>query len=102
MFTPADYPSIASETVARLAALFRQSKPLLVVPRHNGRRGHPVCCARELIPEFLSLPAASQAREVIHRHARETLYVDVDDPGILRDIDDPAAYAELSRGSVRP
>jgi molybdenum cofactor cytidylyltransferase len=96
MFMPVDLPLVQPETVARLAAAFEgRRRPVLAIPRFEGRRGHPVCCARELIPEFLGLPPGAQARDVIHRHAAEACYVDVDDPGILRDIDDLEAYRSL-------
>ncbi len=96
IFTPVDYPAIQPATVARLAAEFERH-PLLVIPRHAGRNGHPVCCPRSLIPEFLALGEHDQARDVIHRHRADTLYVEVDDPGILKDIDDQDAYNELIR-----
>jgi CTP:molybdopterin cytidylyltransferase MocA len=32
---------------------------------------------------------------VIHRHLARACYVDVNDPGILRDVDDPEAYRTL-------
>ncbi len=101
MFTPVDYPAIEPATVERLAAGFRSAGCLVAVPRHDGRRGHPVCCAGALIPEFLALPPEEQARTVIHRHSGETAYVDVDDPGILLDVDDPAAYETLVRALPR-
>lgn len=96
LFTPVDYPGIQPSTVERLVgqALARPAA-LLVIPRYQGRRGHPVCCARALVPEFLALPADSQAREVIHRHLEHTCYVEVEDPGILKDVDDPEAYQKL-------
>jgi len=43
------------------------------------------------------LPAEAQARDVIRRHREATAYVDVEDPGILEDADDPAAYERLKR-----
>lgn len=96
LFTPVDYPAVGPATVQRLVeqAASLPSR-LLVIPRYQGRGGHPVCCARDLIPEFLALPAASQAREVIHRHLEHTCYVEVEDPGILKDVDDPEAYRRL-------
>jgi molybdenum cofactor cytidylyltransferase len=94
LFTPVDLPLVLPETIARLAEAFKR-QPVLLIPRYQGRRGHPVCCAREIIPEFLDLPDGAQARDVIHRHTARTCYVDVDDPGILRDIDDPLAYHSL-------
>jgi hypothetical protein len=33
----------------------------------------------------------------MHAITDSTAYLDVDDPGILRDIDDPEAYAALRR-----
>jgi CTP:molybdopterin cytidylyltransferase MocA len=50
---------------------------------------------RALIPEFLALGPDAQARQVLHSHAGETRYLDVADPGILDDIDDPDAYHRL-------
>jgi len=97
MFTLVDHPAVLPSTVARIARAFKERAPheLLVVPRCQGRHGHPVCAARELIAEFLALPPDAQAREVIHRHREQTVYVDVDDRGVLEDIDDPEAYRRL-------
>jgi molybdenum cofactor cytidylyltransferase len=101
VFTPVDYPLIRSSTMGRIAACFekRANDELFVIPRSHGRRGHPVCCAREVIPEFIALPSGGQARDVVHRYREQTCYVDVDDPGILDDADDPEAYKRLLRAS---
>jgi molybdenum cofactor cytidylyltransferase len=98
LFTPVDCPAVEPETVSLLTNTFSRRDPatLLVIPRHDGRRGHPVCAARPLIPELLALPATGQAREVIRRHVAQTQYVDVDDAGVLADIDDPEAYRRLA------
>jgi molybdenum cofactor cytidylyltransferase len=95
LFTPVDCPSFSRETVASLLDVFERRRAPAVVPRCDGRHGHPVLIASDLVGEFLALPAGATAREVIHRHAGHTLYVDVDDPGINRDVDDPDAYRLL-------
>ena len=96
IFSPVDFPRVLADTVAGVVAAFlRGGGSGLAIPRFEGRRGHPVCAARSLIAEFLALPVEAQAREIIHRHAAEACYVDVDDPGILRDVDDPEAYRSL-------
>jgi len=69
---------------------------LVRVPRHQGRRGHPIWFSRELIAEFLGLQDLGAAREIVRCHAAQTEFLDVDDPGILADIDDPAAYGRLT------
>ena len=96
LFTPVDYPALQPSTIQRLVRHAQINPvPLLVIPRHLGRRGHPICCSRQLIPELLALPPDSQARVVIHRHLDHTCYVDVEDPGILADVDDPESYRRL-------
>jgi molybdenum cofactor cytidylyltransferase len=92
LFTLVDHPSVSPETLHLLAA---EPDAVIAIPRHRGRRGHPMYFHRSLIQEFLDLPANSQAREVVHRHTAAIRYLDVDDPGILADIDDPAAYQRL-------
>jgi len=104
VFTPVDYPSVRRETVDLLVGRFtgRAKGELFVIPRMRGRRGHPVCCAQEVIPDFLRLPPDGTARDVIHRYRDRTLYLDVDDPGIVEDTDDPEAYQRLIEAFHRP
>jgi molybdenum cofactor cytidylyltransferase len=89
-----DHPAVTQSTIEALLSAVSESE-LVRIPRFDGRRGHPIWFSNQLIPEFLKLPPSTSAREVVDRHAGETRYVDVDDPGILADIDDPAAYARL-------
>lgn len=97
MFVPVDCPAVEASTVTEVVGQFRRREPgtRIVVPQYRGKHGHPVCCSRELADEFLVLPAAAQARDVIHAHVADTRYLNVDDPGILRDVDDPEAYRQL-------
>jgi CTP:molybdopterin cytidylyltransferase MocA len=74
--------------------------PLLRVPRHQGRRGHPIWFSRDLIAEFLGLPENGAAREIVRAHAGQTEFLDIDDPGILADIDDAAAYGRLTGAAL--
>ena len=70
------------------------------MPRYHGRRGHPIWFSRDLIPEFLALPENGAARDVVANHAAQTEFLDLDDLGILADIDDPEAYRSLIGGSA--
>jgi molybdenum cofactor cytidylyltransferase len=95
LFTPVDSPAADESTVARIIAEFRRANPLVVIPRHNGRKGHPVCASPEIAAELLAMPPTGSAREVIRRHADRTLFLDTEDAGILADVDDPEAYRQL-------
>ncbi|MGA2879626.1 MAG: nucleotidyltransferase family protein [Bryobacteraceae bacterium] len=95
MFLPVDHPNIEASTIETLAARFRADRAPVTVPTYAGEHGHPVCIARQLIAELLALPPGAKASDVIHRHVPQTVYVEVADPAVVMDVDDPAAYADL-------
>jgi molybdenum cofactor cytidylyltransferase len=96
-FIPMDCPAVREDTVELLAKAFPRRAPetLFVIPRCNGKRGHPVFAAPSVAQELLALPADAKASDVVHRHVPRTQYIDVDDPGILTDIDDREGYRKL-------
>jgi CTP:molybdopterin cytidylyltransferase MocA len=95
MFTPVDHPNLERSTLEKLIGHFKTARAPVIVPAFQGEHGHPVLIARALIAELLALPATAQASDVIHRYRSETSYIPVDDPAVITDIDDRAAYAEL-------
>ncbi|MSV34934.1 MAG: nucleotidyltransferase family protein [Bryobacterales bacterium] len=97
-FIPVDSPAVEPATVERLREVFlkRGSATRFVIPRFQGKRGHPVFATRAIAEELLALPATARTSDVVHRYVPATVYVDVDDPGILVDIDDPAAYRQVT------
>ncbi len=97
LFTPVDYPAVRPATVALLLESFRAGGPAasVAIPVFDGRRGHPVCISGAVAAELLDLPPDSEARAVIRRHQADTCLVDVDDPGVVEDVDDPEAYRRL-------
>ncbi|HWC99069.1 MAG TPA: nucleotidyltransferase family protein [Candidatus Sulfopaludibacter sp.] len=97
LFTLADHPAVAPET---LDAVLANSDARVCVPRYHGKRGHPILFSRALIDEFLALHPDAAARDVVHAHADETIFLDLDDPGIVTDIDNPDAYRSLLEGGV--
>ncbi len=95
LFTLVDHPAVAEETVELLIGEWAKARPLIAIPRHGGRRGHPVIVKRQLLDEILALGPESSAKDVIRSHRDRTLFVDVDDPGVLYDIDLPEQYERL-------
>ncbi|MEQ1885932.1 MAG: nucleotidyltransferase family protein [Bryobacteraceae bacterium] len=97
LFIPVDCPAVEEGTARKVIDVFRKRSPetRFVVPQYKGRHGHPVCADASLIAEFLALPESGQARHIVHKYVPQTEYVDVDDPGILTDVDDPEAYRRM-------
>jgi molybdenum cofactor cytidylyltransferase len=94
LLTLVDHPAVASATVD---LLLTEPRPLLRIPRYKSKRGHPVWFSRALFGEFLALSAGAAANNVVHSHFPEAEFLDLDDPGIVADIDDPEAYRSLLR-----
>jgi molybdenum cofactor cytidylyltransferase len=99
LFTLVDHPAVRASTLDQLLETFERRQPLLVIPRHQEQRGHPVVAARVILEEILALPAGSSPKNVIRAHRAETSFVDIDDPGVVTDVDSPGEYEEL-QGSL--
>lgn len=83
---PGDMPFVSAATVR--AVLACPSNPSrVVIPRFNGRRGHPVSLPRALGSEILMASGRSNLSGLLTTLGIERDYLDVTDPGIVRDID---------------
>ena len=89
---PVDHPRVRPETVANLVERFLDSSAPLVLPVHGGARGHPALIRHPLFGELRDPRLEGGARTVVHRHLDAALLVEVDDPGVLLDIDTPEEY----------
>lgn len=94
--TLVDRPACKIATLAQLKAVFLDTSPentWAVVPEYEGKHGHPVLFAREMIEVFLRAPDAGNAREVEHRHQSRIHYTPVDDPKVVLNINTPEEYS---------
>lgn len=85
----ADMPYIQDTTIRRLVVLL-DSGVELIAPFYKGQRGHPVGFAAMFGSELLALHGDAGAREILSRHAASLKSLEVDDAGILADVDTPA------------
>jgi molybdenum cofactor cytidylyltransferase len=84
-----DHPLAKPETFSRLIEEHRRSGMPIAIARHDGRRGHPVLFARPLFRELIAAPENEGARVVVNADPARVAYADVDDPGVLLDLDTP-------------
>jgi molybdenum cofactor cytidylyltransferase len=89
----ADHPLVAAVTFRALIDDYRKTALPIVVPRYNGHRGHPVLFDRTLFAELMAAPEDQGARVVVDADAARVRYVEVDDPGVVLDLDTPADLA---------
>jgi nicotine blue oxidoreductase len=94
-FLPVDHPMVRPETVVRLLDAAWRSGAALTVPTHRGKRGHPAVFGTALFGELLDPALEGGARMVVHGHLDRAELVEVDDAGVLADIDTPESYADV-------
>ncbi len=93
LVAPVDVPLVSSDTVAALLAAFDATLAPVVRPVHKGRHGHPVLFARAVFDELRHADASRGARTVVAAHESTVMNVEVEDPGVVEDIDTPEDYA---------
>ncbi|WP_394176699.1 nucleotidyltransferase family protein [Thalassotalea litorea] len=86
----ADMPKIDSRTINHLLNQARQNPKAVIRPRYQKHAGHPVCLPTSLLHRLSSLSQDEGAAQLIKTSGTKVIWVDVDDAGVVFDIDTPA------------
>lgn len=87
-----DHPLVKPQTY-NLVINGASSRPgSIILPRFGGRKGHPVFFPAEIFDDLKESPPDKGAKYAVQKNAERIVVVDVDDPGILKDIDTPEEY----------
>lgn len=99
MITLVDRPPANSATIQILRDAYAAagSDAWAVVPEFSGKHGHPYVAGRELIEAFLQAAPTANARDIEHAHRQHIVYVPVDDPMVVLNINTPEEYAALGK-----
>lgn len=100
LILPADLPLVQPQTLQRVAAALSDgSNAGAVQPAYRGERGHPVAFAARCLEALTQLSGSQGAAPLLKalRGACQALDIEVDDIGVVTDIDtlDDLARAEL-------
>ena len=87
-----DQPMIGSGVVNELIEMYRKSRAGLIIPIYRGNRGHPVLIDSRFRDEIFSLDPQKGLRSLMHAHPEDIREIEVDNPNILRDIDNVEDY----------
>lgn len=83
---PVDHPAVQERTVGRLIEAGLRGTDAVVKPFYRDRAGHPILVPRSIFPAILSAPAQRTLREVIAMSGIRVDRVEVDDPGVLKNV----------------
>ena len=85
----ADMPWVSPEAIARIAAAIAEGAPV-AAPFYRGERGHPVGFGRICYAALVALSGDEGAKSIVAAHRDSLARIDVDDHGVLRDVDTPS------------
>ena len=91
LIVPGDMPLLRAASMLAVAEAIQQYP--VAYAQHRGRQGHPVGFSTELYSELLGLQGDEGARRIVARYPSQA--VNLDDPGILIDVDTVEDLARL-------
>lgn len=97
---PADQPLLPPGILEPLVAAWDAGSADVLIPRHAGRKGHPVLFRWRLLAEIRNLGPEEGLNAIVRHPSRRVEFVDLDAPGILVDLDTPEDYARWQQGSA--
>lgn len=96
-----DHPLVQAETIMLLAGEYEQGGCSIIIPTCRGKRGHPVVFDKSVFAELMTVPLEGGAKQVVRKDEKRVTEVEVDDAGILADIDTKAVYEKLIEENKR-
>lgn len=89
---PIDYPQVQQKTYLKLLLAHRSFPTHIIKPIFKEKSGHPVVIPRRLFRILQEAPLDSGVRLTIAQFSHLNHFVEVDDPGILININTPELY----------
>jgi molybdenum cofactor cytidylyltransferase len=96
-----DQPFIQPQTLQQIMDGYRGARAQIVIPSYQGNRGNPVLLDRSVFFEVMALEGDTGCRAIFPNHLSAILKVEVEDPGILLDIDSQDDYERSKQLLVR-
>lgn len=94
LFVLGDQPTLPPALLRQIVAAHRRSRPAIVAPRHQGRRGNPVLFDRRCFPDLLAVGGDAGGRALFERYQGQIAWVEAG-PEVLADVDRPEDVAAL-------
>jgi molybdenum cofactor cytidylyltransferase len=88
----ADHPLASAGAMQTLMLAHVRSPEKIVIPAHNGRRGHPTLFPTSILNEIFVM---NTLRDIVRKDRGRVRIVDVADQGVILDMDTPEDYARV-------
>lgn len=92
-----DQPNIPPSITNTIIEAYNEDLYGIVIPVHNHRRGHPLLVDLKYRRDIFKLDLEKGLRSLMHLFPEDVLEVDVDEAGILLDIDTREDYSNATK-----
>jgi molybdenum cofactor cytidylyltransferase len=87
-----DQPSITTKLINEMVQCFSAKEKKIVVPKYNGKRGHPILLSTIFKNEILMNFDDVGLRGILRAHDNDIYEMNVTDPSVISDMDYPQDY----------
>jgi len=95
---PGDIPFVTSQDLERLLSCHKSTPNMIIIPKFNGKRGHPIIIPNKMFSGLETIGEDTNGlRGLIRASVSFIKYVNVNNQGILEDIDTKIELDELSK-----
>ena len=95
--SPADQPSLKPGLMRQMLRDYQTGEAGILVPVHNGQRGHPLIFSARYREELMSSYDGIGLRGLLQTYAAEVTEWSTEDAAVLEDLDTPADYKRSLR-----
>lgn len=94
---PVDLPLVQVETISRMIDHFTNQPLDILHPTTNGKKGHPPLIASQLFQHILQYDGSGGLKALLNASHYHVGFLDVDDQGILQDMDTEEDYGRIKQ-----
>ncbi|RYD01614.1 hypothetical protein N752_28985 [Desulforamulus aquiferis] len=94
-FLPGDIPLVLPKTITALITAYRSNSAGIIYPCLNGERGHPPLISTAYRDTILSWDKEGGLRSLLQEYEADVLDIEVEDQGVLQDMDTPLDYQRV-------
>ena len=91
-----DHPLVSVETLKSLVQCHVETPDRIIIPLYKGRRGHPPLFPKPVIDEVFD---GLNLRDIINKDSSRIRFLNVDDEGVVLDIDTKEDYERICERS---
>ncbi len=96
LLIPADHPVIDPRTIREVCSEWQKTPTQILIPTHNGERGHPTALPWRVASEVFEIPADRGLNWLIRSQPQRVREWPTSNAAVLLDLDTPADLARLT------